>query len=241
MPSNGKGVIEVVQLQAIVEEINQQPFATVEMVVGAQPGPPGPPGQQGEPGAGIAIVGTVPSAADLPASANPGDMYIAGDTGHGWVWDDAPPGWTDVGQIAGPAGVGVPAGGIAGQLLLKASAADYDTAWGSTATKTFRTTQTFAVMGELAPALEIPGAFQSMESGQSSSLLEVIHRLEVGTATVQVRRDGVAVGTDLNVSAAKETTALGVALADGDYVDLYVAEASAATDLSLSLVMRHIV
>src|SRR6202008_5139691 len=45
-------------------------------------GPPGPPGT------GLVIKGTVPTAADLPTTGNVyGDLWIAQDTGHGWLWE----------------------------------------------------------------------------------------------------------------------------------------------------------
>src|SRR5262245_39586880 len=50
--------------------------------------PAGPPGPQGPPGAGLLIKGTVPSSANLPATGNLyGDLWIAQDTGHGWLWE----------------------------------------------------------------------------------------------------------------------------------------------------------
>lgn len=48
----------------------------------------GPPGPQGPPGTGIILLGTVATAADLPAVGSAvGDAYIALDTGVLWVWD----------------------------------------------------------------------------------------------------------------------------------------------------------
>jgi hypothetical protein len=65
-------------------------------------GPTGPTGPQGEPGTGINLLGSVPTAADLPASGNPGDLYIVLADGNGYAWDGAM--WNNVGQIQGPAG-----------------------------------------------------------------------------------------------------------------------------------------
>lgn len=63
----------------------------------------GPPGPAGMNGAGLVVLGTVPSAADLPATGNkPGDGWIAEDTGHVWTWSGTT--WIDGGPFGGPAG-----------------------------------------------------------------------------------------------------------------------------------------
>src|ERR1700745_1359895 len=49
--------------------------------------PAGPPWPIGPPGAGLIILGTVATAANLPTTGNSyGDLWIAQDTGHGWLW-----------------------------------------------------------------------------------------------------------------------------------------------------------
>ena len=55
-------------------------------------------GIQGPQGQGITIEGTVDTEADLPSGASAGDIYIAEDTGVGWVSDGAGD-WTSIGQI----------------------------------------------------------------------------------------------------------------------------------------------
>lgn len=89
--------------------------------------PGGPRGPQGPPGAGLLIKGTVPTAADLPSGQKWGDLWIALDTGHGWVWQ-YPNEWVDVGPIQGapgqPGAPGPP--GPAGQgLAIKGSVATH--------------------------------------------------------------------------------------------------------------------
>src|ERR1700746_2862662 len=70
----------------------------------------GPQGPAGPPGASLTLKGSVPTSADLPTSGNTqGDLWIAADTGHGWVWDDGT-GWSDVGPIQGPPGPAGPQG-----------------------------------------------------------------------------------------------------------------------------------
>lgn len=65
-------------------------------------GPQGPQGPAGQDGTGVQIVGTVATVNNLPASGNPGDLYIVQADGNGYVWDGAM--WTNVGQIQGPQG-----------------------------------------------------------------------------------------------------------------------------------------
>lgn len=68
---------------------------------------------KGEPGTGIVIKGSVPNEAALPPAAaypgDPGDLYIVevndnGDKGHGFVFNNDPKAWSDVGQIKGEDG-----------------------------------------------------------------------------------------------------------------------------------------
>jgi hypothetical protein len=73
-------------------------------------GPEGPQGPEGPAGTGINLLGTVPTVADLPATANQGDLYIVAADGNGYAWDGM--GWNNVGQIQGPAGPEGPAGPI---------------------------------------------------------------------------------------------------------------------------------
>lgn len=89
------------------------------------------------------VLGTVANEAALPGGATTGDVYQAEDTGAFYVWDGSA--WDNLGTLVGPQGptgltgptgpagadgVGIPAGGTAGQLLKKSSGTDYDTAWG---------------------------------------------------------------------------------------------------------------
>jgi len=73
-------------------------------------GPQGPAGQNGLDGAdgadgtGVVIIGSVADSGALPVNytGDIGDMFIAADTGSGWVWDGTM--WVNVGQIQGPQG-----------------------------------------------------------------------------------------------------------------------------------------
>lgn len=88
-----------------------------ELVGSGIAGPTGPtgsastvPGPTGPLGAGVAIVGSVTGAVDLPAgyTGAVGDSYIVQDTGSLYAWDGSV--WNDVGNIVGPTG----ATGVAG-------------------------------------------------------------------------------------------------------------------------------
>lgn len=74
-------------------------------------GPIGPQGVRGVPGAGVQIVGSVPTASDLPLpySGDIGDMFITDDTGGGYVYNDQG-NYTFVGEIKGPQGDPGPVG-----------------------------------------------------------------------------------------------------------------------------------
>lgn len=72
-------------------------------------GPEGPPGEPGEDGTSLQFAGAVDTAANLPPTANPGEGYIANDTGHLWIYDGVTP-WVDAGEIRGPTGLQGPAG-----------------------------------------------------------------------------------------------------------------------------------
>jgi len=81
----------------------------------------GPQGQPGPQGSGINIIGSVSTdpnvAPDAPQNPQDGNVVIAADTGHGWVWNAGSGTWIDIGQIAsqvpgpqGPPGVAGSAG-----------------------------------------------------------------------------------------------------------------------------------
>ena len=70
-------------------------------------GPAGPKGDAGKDGTGVSIKGQKAdeAAIKLVTGSKAGDMWIAADTGHGWVSDGATPTvWTDAGAIKGPKG-----------------------------------------------------------------------------------------------------------------------------------------
>jgi Collagen triple helix repeat (20 copies) len=69
-------------------------------------GEKGDKGDKGDVGAGVKIVGTVPTQADLPTTGTTGDAYLVG--GHAFVWTGSA--WTDAGPVQGPKGDTGPAG-----------------------------------------------------------------------------------------------------------------------------------
>jgi len=78
----------------------------VDGLAGAD-GPQGPQGEQGTQGIGIRFVGVVDTEADLPATAEQGDLYIVQelDPNHGFVYDATTGAWVDAGPVQGPQGV----------------------------------------------------------------------------------------------------------------------------------------
>ena len=63
-------------------------------------GPRGETGPRGEPGSGFQLLGTKPTAGELPGDAHAGDAWLV--EGSVWVWSGSE--WTNVGEIQGPAG-----------------------------------------------------------------------------------------------------------------------------------------
>ena len=86
---------------ALVSNVGDEHFAIFDFTI--------PRGDKGDQGTGLTIKGTVANSAALPATGNePGDMWIATDTGHGWTWDGDS--WVDAGPIQGPVGPQGPTG-----------------------------------------------------------------------------------------------------------------------------------
>ncbi len=101
-------------------------------------GPQGPKGDTGAQGVSVTLVGSVPTPADLPTPGGAGEGYIVTQTGNLWFWNSIASEWDDIGPIVGPqgdtgpqgaTGPGVAPGGVTGQILVKSSDDDYDTAW----------------------------------------------------------------------------------------------------------------
>ena len=93
--------------------------AYVDAAIASNPGPPGPAGPQGNvgpAGQGFKIIGTVDTFGDLPMTDNlVGDVWLADDTGDGWVWDGTR--WKSIGHIRGAVGPVGPAGPMASANL----------------------------------------------------------------------------------------------------------------------------
>lgn len=108
-----------------------------------------PKGDKGDQGTGVNIKGTVPNSGALPTTGNePGDMWIASDTGHGWTWDGDS--WVDAGPIQGPVGPEGPQGpqGVQGAQGTAATATA-----GTTATGTPGTNASVVNVGTLSAAV----------------------------------------------------------------------------------------
>jgi microcystin-dependent protein len=101
-------------------------------------GEAGPPGPAGPPGQTLVAKGVVATVADLKKIASPVamDAHLVQDTGDLWVYEPnvtpastVAPGWVNMGHIQGPKGdqgVGLPTGGLPGQIVSKTATS---TAW----------------------------------------------------------------------------------------------------------------
>lgn len=67
-------------------------------------GPTGPQGIQGQQGVSVTLQGSVATAANLPATGNPGDGWIVQDSGDLYFWNISTSAWNNIGQIVGPKG-----------------------------------------------------------------------------------------------------------------------------------------
>ncbi|MBK9398361.1 MAG: tail fiber domain-containing protein [Saprospiraceae bacterium] len=91
-----------------ISPINSVPFAlySASGVKGdkGDAGDQGTKGDKGDPGTGVKIVGSISSEIQLPGnySGDIGDVYIAQNSGHGWMWNGSS--FIDIGEIKGPKG-----------------------------------------------------------------------------------------------------------------------------------------
>ena len=103
-------------------------------------------GDKGDPGAdgtSFKVLGHFDAVADLPVQGSAGDAYQVGLTEPYpvYIWDSIHNEWYNGGVLAGAkgdkgdkgdrgdTGFGLPSGGTTGQIIVKDSATDYDTAW----------------------------------------------------------------------------------------------------------------
>ena len=107
-PTDGDVIVRG-DLLATYDQVNNTWVVGQLNPVAGIPGPAGPKGTQGDKGdqgVGLAVDGSVPTYADLPAppNVNLNDVYVVEATGNGWVYTDR--GWIDLGVIIqGPQGV----------------------------------------------------------------------------------------------------------------------------------------
>lgn len=127
-----------------------------------------PEGEKGEQGTGINVKGTVANHASLPSTGNqPGDMWIASDTGHGWSWNGTV--WVDCGPIQGPTGPPGPTGPQGSTGATGATGTAATVAVGSTITGAAGTSASVANVGSSSAAIfnfTIPQGIQGVQGVQ---------------------------------------------------------------------------
>lgn len=105
-------------------------------IIGLAVGPAGPVGPRGLPSPSLIFKGRFLDVASLQAAhptGNIGDVYAVGPSNNilAYGWDDDAGAWVDLGALTGVPGIGIPSGGSTSQVLIKNSATDYDTTWGT--------------------------------------------------------------------------------------------------------------
>lgn len=111
------------------------------------PGAIGPVGPIGPQGNSITYKGTVSTQSGLPATGNTADLWLAADTGHGWVWSAGA--WNDTGPWRGPTGVAGPMGqpGPAGQGYTWRGAWSSTTAYNAYDTVSYQGSSYLCILG----------------------------------------------------------------------------------------------
>jgi hypothetical protein len=107
----------------------------------------------------------------------------------------------------------------------------------------FRTSHGYVIGGTLDAALVVPDLHIAKSATQASTLISLIAKIESGTSIdVTVRRNGSAVGTAKTVTTTKQTFSYSQALADGDALDLTLANpVGTPADLGATLVVEHVI
>jgi hypothetical protein len=107
-------------------------------------------------------------------------------------------------------------------------------------TKVFATGHTWAIPGALA-ALTLPPIFVPEAGAQDTRLIGARAMIGSGTSiAVQVRRNGIGVGSPIVVTTTAATTAFAQALIDTDTLGLVLSSPiGAPTDLSVTLLLEH--
>lgn len=114
-------------------------------------------------------------------------------------------------------------------------------------TKTFRTSHTFAIKGEITAADTVPSFYVPEASGQASSIISVSHKIRSGTSvTWTLLRNGSAAHATYTGGVADSTgpntLTQTVALTDGDEIELDITAVSATpTDLTVTVIVEHVI
>jgi hypothetical protein len=109
-------------------------------------------------------------------------------------------------------------------------------------TQPFRLGHTWGLVGDVTVITTLPSLFIPLRAGQASALAAVRAKLGSGTSiNVQVKRNGLDVGSPITVTPAAWTTSLGnVALADGDEVTVVLSSPIGnPSDLGITLILEH--
>ena len=159
----------------------------------------------------------------LTGPAGPqGPQGIKGDTG-----DTGPQGLTGPAGPQGPQGVpgvdglGVPAGGLAGQVLVKVSSVDNDTEW--------QTVKRYlnAILSDASTAITNATSYITpVEIPVAGTVTSIRARTATGTVSVQFKRNGVTLGTAVAATTSGVSQVVSQAVVAGDLITVDTSSAS---------------
>lgn len=109
---------------------------------------------------------------------------------------------------------------------------------------TFRTTHTFAISGSVGN-LTLPKAFLDLATDQTAMIVGAYAQTTSGTVTVNVRKNGSGIAGISSIAATSSSGLVAAssppAVTTGDRIDVVTTSATSCVDLSVSVVVEHVV
>lgn len=185
----------------------------------------------------IAVKGTVANQAALPGGAATGDAYVVLDPTPTHLWSYNGTAWVDLGVFQGPAGnngadgadgVGIPAGGTTGQVLVKSTNTDYETEWGvaSTVAALADLTDVASTVPTTGQVLKYDGTQWAPAADESNTIFNR------GTASGTTSSLANGATGPINITGFKSYALLKIQTSAAAWVRIYTSEAARIADAS---------